>query len=98
MTKLTDGRTCYDIAALTALIGHRVRAHGQEFQIIEVLEDGPSLVLQQNVDTVIQPDQLGEAHRRVPETLVIAILTSDQCEFSTEFLDLDLLSQSPESV
>ena len=88
--------TNFDISVqrLRDLIGLRVRYQDQDWQIIEVLEDGPSLVLQDcTTHTVIQPDQHGEAHRRVPNTLTIPLLAADKKELNPIFLDLDLVNQ-----
>jgi hypothetical protein len=57
---------------LRGLIGRRLHHHGVECQVIELLEDGPSLILQECAPhTVIQSDQHGEAHRRVAPTYAI---------------------------
>lgn len=59
---------------LRALIGQRVHYEGLDCQIIEVLEDGPSLVLQeQGVAAVVQDNQHGEGHRRVAPTLTLRV-------------------------
>ncbi|WP_238985383.1 hypothetical protein [Nitrosococcus halophilus] len=42
--------------------------------MIEVLEEGPVLVLQEAVcHRVIQPDQFGKARRRVPQILEVRV-------------------------
>jgi len=52
---------------LRNLIGKRVALHGESFQVIEILPEGPVLVLQSLADeTVIQANAQGEASRRVP--------------------------------
>lgn len=52
---------------LRSLIGSRVRLHGDPFQVIEVLPEGPALVLQAlDAAHVIQANAQGEASRRVP--------------------------------
>ncbi len=59
---------------LRGLIGQRLHHRGVECLIIELLEDGPNLVLQEfGPHTIIQSDQYGEAHRRVPETFTIPV-------------------------
>ncbi len=59
---------------LRDLIGQRIHYQGLDCQIIEVLEDGPSVVLQEcTADTVIQDDQYGEGHRRVAPTFTIPL-------------------------
>lgn len=76
---------------LRGMIGLKVHHHGLRCQIIEVLEDGPSLVLQ-NCEAIstIQPNQFGDANRRVPKTHTIPVLTPDQKELHALFLALDL--------
>ena len=77
---------------LRDLIGLRVRHSGVDCQIIEILEDGPSLVLEDKSAQAIQPDQYGEAHRRVPHTLTIPIFTDDKTELNPAFLALDIIN------
>jgi len=77
---------------LRSLIGLRMIHQGQRCQVIEVLEDGPSLVLQGIDETpTIQPNQHGEATRRSPVTYTIPVLNEDRTELSSEFLALDLI-------
>ncbi len=79
------------VEELRDLIGLRVKHQGSHWEIIEVLEDGPSLVLQDcEHHTVIQPDQHGEAHRRVPTTLTIPIFDRESRELSPILINLDL--------
>ncbi len=81
---------------LRKLIGGRARFHGVLYEIIEVLEDGPSLVLQDCEDhTTIQADQHGEAHRRVPQTITLSIPftpagDADPTAIGLELLDISL--------
>lgn len=79
---------------LRNLIGTRARYHGDLFEIIEILEDGPALVLQ-NCDehTTIQADQLGEAHRRVPQTMTLSISLSPTGAIDTKSIELVLLDK-----
>ena len=75
---------------LREMIGLRVRYHNVDCQIVEVLEDGPALILEDLEHHIsIQPDQHGEAHRKVPKTYTIKILTHDKLEYSPSFLTLD---------
>ena len=74
------------------MIGQKVVHQGMSCQIIEVIEINTSLVLQAyDKDKVIQMDQHGDAHRRVPNTVTIPVLTSDKTELHPEFLALDLV-------
>lgn len=77
---------------LRGMIGIKLCYNNNPCQVIEVLEDGPSLVLQ-NFEDNIQKNQHGNAHRRAPETFCIPILSRDKKELSELFLSLDLLSE-----
>lgn len=80
-----------DIEQLRNLIGRRARYQGILCTIIEVLEDGPVLVLEAcHKLTTIQADQMGEAHRRVPHTISIPLLNKNKTEFSATFLELEI--------
>ncbi|HKJ22830.1 MAG TPA: hypothetical protein VKA13_07050, partial [Gammaproteobacteria bacterium] len=79
------------VERLRSLIGVAVRHAGVDCRIIEVLEDGPSLVLQSDMGQSIQPDQYGEAHRWVPYTLTIPIFTEDKTELNPDFLSLGVI-------
>lgn len=76
--------------ALRSYIGREVSFDGQQCQIIEVLEDGPALVLSCTRNSVIQPNQHGDATRRVPETRTIPILNRERTELHPDYLRLDL--------
>lgn len=81
-----------DITAsqLRAMIGLRVRHNNVLCQVVDVLDDGPTLVLADLDDhTRIQPDQHGEPHRRVPQTYTIALLNAERDQFSPAFLALE---------
>jgi hypothetical protein len=80
---------------LRDLIGLKVKHQGAQWEIIEVLEDGPTLVLRDcEMHTVIQADQHGEAHRRVPSTTTIPLFDRDGSELNPALLDLDLMDLS----
>ena len=80
------------LAQLRGLIGLHVNYNGTRCQIIEVLEDEFALILQDcEKHTMIQPDQLGEANRRVPSTFTIPVMSGDKTELNPVFLDLNLL-------
>jgi len=72
------------------MIGQCVVFEDVYCQVVEIIEDGPSLVLEDlEAHVGIQPDQHGEAHRRVPKTYTIQVFSSDGNEFSAEFLSLE---------
>lgn len=76
---------------LRHIIGKQLNYKGHQCEVIEVLEDGPQLVLR-NLDVElesqesipsesrnpIQPNQFGEAHRRTPETFTIPAVDKNQ--------------------
>lgn len=66
------------LTRLRALIGRRVSYLQREYQIIEILDDGPSLVLLAlGNEPVIQANMHGEACRRVPQTYTVSVHGSD---------------------
>lgn len=76
---------------LRNMIGMRMFYQGTLCQVIEVLEDGPSLVLQSISEApTIQSNQHGEPTRRAPVTYTIPVLNSDHTELHPAFLALDL--------
>ncbi|MCW8901100.1 MAG: hypothetical protein OQK75_11705 [Gammaproteobacteria bacterium] len=76
---------------LRGMIGIELYYNNKACQVIEVLEDGPSLVLQY-FENNIQKNQHGDAHRRVPETFCIPVLSGDKKKLSELFLSLDLIT------
>ncbi len=78
---------------LRGMIGLHLIHQGISCQVIEVLDDGPSLVLQSvHESPTIQPDQHGEAQRRTPVTYTVPVLNHDRTELHPQFLSLDLIS------
>ena len=76
---------------LRGMIGIELYHNNRTCQVIEVLEDGPSIVIQY-FNNDIQENQHGEAHRKVPETFCIPVLSSDKTQLSEIFLSLELTS------
>lgn len=82
------------------LIGRRARYQGELYEVLEILKDErPALVLQNCSHTTIQPDQHGEAHRRVPETITVPLAfsrdTIDFVEMELELLEAPRTESSP---
>ena len=76
---------------LRNLIGQEVDYDGRRCQVIEILEDGPALILQHKESlTKIQADQHGEARRKVPSIITIPVLDHDQRKYSSDFTALAL--------
>jgi len=81
-----------EIHGLRSSIGQHVRFQDVIFEIIEILEDGPSFVLQNCEEhTSIQPDQHGEAHRRVPETMTLPVLMTEDGQLDCDAMGIELL-------
>lgn len=91
-SRMRDLRNIY----LRKLIGGRARYHDEIYEIIEVLEDGPALVLQNYDHKTIQADQHGEAHRRVPETVTLTLPLTGDGAVDLAALDIELLDVSVE--
>jgi hypothetical protein len=80
------------LTQLRGMIGQEVVHEGTPCQVIEVIETNTCLVLQTYTSgRVIQLDQHGDAHRRVPDTITIPVLTADKTELHPVFLALDLI-------
>ena len=77
---------------LRDMIGLNVRHEGVICCVVEVIDEGPAIVLERRDQYLsIQPDQFGEAHRRVPQTFTVSILSIERTEFSSSFLSLEPL-------
>lgn len=81
------------IEQLRSLIGARILHHDQEYRLVEVIDDGPCILLQYTgPQTIIQADQHGNAHRRVPETLMVPLYAPDHAGFDIVFSSLEMLA------
>ncbi len=78
------------LAQLRGMIGEQVHYRGTRCRVIEVIEDGPSLVLAGD-GTVIQDDQFGDPARRVPRTWTVPVVAPNRAELHEEFLSLELV-------
>jgi hypothetical protein len=81
---------------LRRLIGARARYHGAVYEILEVIEDEPALVLQDEGHSTIQADQHGEAHRRVPATVTVKLPLTSAGTVDLDAMDIELLDASLE--
>jgi hypothetical protein len=87
-------KTTINVERLHSLIGHEVEFAGTLCQIIEILEDGPALILQQRRHlTSIQADQHGEAHRRVPCTITVPVFDPQGLALHADFHSLNLMNR-----
>ncbi|MFA7619154.1 MAG: hypothetical protein WC012_08900 [Thiohalomonadaceae bacterium] len=80
-----------DIEQLRGLIGTAVSYHGMMCCIIEVLEEGPALVLLDRAHGSVQSDRFGDPWREVPNTYVVPVWQRAEQDFHEEFLALEVL-------
>jgi hypothetical protein len=79
------------VEQLRGMIGLEVHYRGMYHLVIEVLEDGPALVLEERgTEPGIQPSLLGVATRRVPQTHTVPVLSDDRLQLHAEFLAIEL--------
>lgn len=76
-----------DFPSLLALIGRKVSWRGGVGIVVEILEDGPAIVVQAD-DFLIQSDSHGYPRRRTRETILIQVFNSDCTDYTEEFLDI----------
>lgn len=79
------------IAELRQLIGQRARYAGNIWQIIEVLENEPTVILVCSAADILQADQYGELWRHVPSSLSIAVYNADRT-INPEFANLEIIT------
>ena len=80
------------IEQIRGLIGLRVIHQSENCRVIEVIEESLSIIVEhEERQPTIQSDQHGHAHRRVPQTTVIKILSKSGNEFDQGFLALELI-------
>lgn len=82
-----------NLERLRNCIGHELVFEGQRCRIIELLEDGPALVLACDTQTTeIQANQYGDATRRVDQTRTVPVLNAEGDAYHADFLKLNLES------
>lgn len=80
------------LAQLQGMIDLHLRWRDMDYAVVEVLEDGPSLVVQSLAPgTTIQADVHGRARREVQRMVVIPVLNLDKTLLHPEFLEIELL-------
>ena len=72
-----DKERITDLGYLNGLVGQRVEYAGDPYRIIDVLADGPQLVLQHEQELAIQDDIQGRPYRRVPRTLCLTTVSPE---------------------
>lgn len=77
---------------LRGMLGLRVRYRGAIYSVIEVIEDGPAIVIEPELAvSAIQADAYGNARRQSRTLLTVPVLSADQQQIHPEFLAIDLL-------
>jgi hypothetical protein len=81
------------LTQLRSLIGQPVFHRSTACHVIEVLVDGPALVLQDaGHNTDLQDNQFGEPGRHVPRIYTIPLLDDSGTAIHPDFADLGLLA------
>lgn len=81
-----------NLEQLRACLGRELEFEGHHCRIVELLEDGPALVLScETAASVIQPNQYGDATRRVSRTRTVPVFTQDGTDLHPDFEKLQLL-------
>lgn len=79
------------LSALRTQLGTEVIHQGVHCRLLEVLDDGPLLILQDSEEhTMIQENQYGGLWRRVPQHYTIPVFTNDGRNFHPLFTALNL--------
>ncbi|RRQ20602.1 hypothetical protein D6C00_00460 [Thiohalobacter thiocyanaticus] len=79
MNSESDQEPIDDLQRLRAAIGQVVQVQDRACRIMEVLEDGPSVVIEcLGMDKTIQANQFGDATRRVAQTRTIPLYDREQ--------------------
>jgi hypothetical protein len=82
--------TDISLELLRTCIGRELEFDGQHCRIIELLEDGPALVLACDTSkAVIQANQYGDATRRVDQTRTVPVFSADG-SYHADYLKLNL--------
>lgn len=77
---------------LRTMLGLRVSYRGAIYSVLEIIEDGPAIVLEPEATaSSIQADAYGNARRQTRTLLTIPVLSADQRQLHPEFLEIDLV-------
>lgn len=78
-----------DLNILHAMIGCRVSFGNDSGTVLEILDDGPSLVIcMDHGDIRIQEDCYGNPKKRRAEMRIVQVLTQDGSDYSEAFLQI----------
>lgn len=79
------------LSTLRAQLGNEVVYQGVRCRLLEVLDDGPLLILQdEEAHTVVQENQYGGVWRRVPRVYTVPVFTAGSSELHPQFVALKL--------
>lgn len=79
------------LSALRSQLGTEVIHQGVHCRLLEVLDDGPLLILEDcEAHTAIQENQYGGLWRRVPQVYTVPVFTAGTCELHPQFVALQL--------
>lgn len=79
------------LRALRALLGTEVLHQGVRCRLLEVIDDGPLLILEDcEENKTLQENQYGGLWRRVPQVYTVPVLAADGCEPHPQFAALNL--------
>ncbi len=85
-----------DFVELNKLIGERIRYGDRIYTIIDILDEGPALILQSTAEyTVIQENQHGNPSRRGRHTATIPLLSADGRELNPHLQQLASIIHLP---
>lgn len=77
-----------DLQTLRDAIGRVIHFRGQPCRIIEILDDGPTVVIEcLDADKAIQANQFGDASRRVAQLLSVPVF-GKQKDLNPDYVDL----------
>jgi hypothetical protein len=80
-----------DLPHLRSLIGLRLRHQGRTCIVIEVLDDPPALILEQESGARLMPDHHGRPMEYAAPNHVVRVLSEDRSSLSDDWLDLELI-------
>lgn len=80
-----------DLPHLRSLIGLRLRHQGQVCIVVEVLDEPPALILEQESGSHLMPDHHGRPLEYAAPTHYLPVLSEDRKALSDAWLDLELI-------
>ncbi|MFA9461539.1 hypothetical protein [Thiohalorhabdus methylotrophus] len=87
-----DKEQAGDWSYLLNLVGRHAEYGGEPYTVLDVLPEGPQLVLQHQREQSIQSDLQGRPYRRVPRTVCLHTRNADGAP--SELLDLLYLEET----